>query len=314
MIYEHDQLLLCNVVSWVPYPYDRFPEQIYRCPAVLSIGATSSVTNNSDSIAAAIRADDFLCSPSAYCNWSNNPFMLHTKWWLAEIAPRHDAASVSVPVCQRATCTLFSSGSCSLPVRWLRHGGAASLVMHVCTSVPVASVSRPAAFTMPADALCVVWLWLWLQAAHHTCFECFMQDIPELWRGRPYVIAQGMGLFKHVDYRKYPNGKSEERIFRPSAPSSSASPSPSASLAAVELAPTLPSWRLASQPCSWKAADPIRDVGPFLLPMPKLSCLMLVRDEMDCLLETLATYAAAGFLQVENRKQVVPQCFAVDLL
>jgi len=75
-VFKQQANLFCNHYYWIPHPEETWPDKIWRCqdePAV------------------------FYCSKAKYCNWTNNPTLMGTKWWQDEyvnkrfkVATRHD--------------------------------------------------------------------------------------------------------------------------------------------------------------------------------------------------------------------------------
>ncbi len=118
------------------------------------------------------------CTEARYCNWTNNPFLVSKTWWRDEYGA---ALSVSAAPASR----------CAGVTVWL--------------GLPLVARSRHC--DVFADfklyALCFHWVRSQVPDDRLMTLEPFMDSVEGAWKARPWVVALGMGLFKHADANKF---------------------------------------------------------------------------------------------------------------
>jgi hypothetical protein len=81
-VFKNQPNLLCNFFHWIDNPEKRWPEKFWGC------GPGGAVDGAAD------RSKVFYCSKAFYCNWTNNPFLIHKRWWRDEYELRFHEAKV----------------------------------------------------------------------------------------------------------------------------------------------------------------------------------------------------------------------------
>ncbi len=112
------------------------------------------------------------CSKPDFCNWTNNPSMVTKTWW-------HNEYEVAFPVSGMIPPPLYQTVHSKHPNRRF---GPSSLLL-----------------------FCVSWYACQGTGAYNN-LESHMNWVKGAWTGRPWVIAQGEGLFKHADANNFGGG------------------------------------------------------------------------------------------------------------
>lgn len=166
-VFKQQPNLLCNFFHWIDSPEKRWPEHFWPC------GSGKAVDGSSD------RSKVFYCSKAYYCNWTNNPVLISKKWWHEQYEMHFKEFKVCA--CVRV-CTCVCAAHC--------HGCVPAYAFACARRVLVCS------YLCPCVCVCQ-------NADPYADLEYYMNWEPNAWNDRPWVVAQGEGVFKHVDKKKW---------------------------------------------------------------------------------------------------------------
>jgi hypothetical protein len=173
-VFSRQPNLLCNFYHWVDSPEVRWPEKFYPC------GENPTAVDG-----AADRSKVFYCSKAFYCNWSNNPFLIKKQWWHDEYVVNFDKFTVRRPV-ERA------------------HPSQCAIRLHAGHRTRQRVLVLGFVWLLCAVCMGVVLVPSTLQSINpYEDLELYMNWEPNAWNDRPFVVAQGEGMFRHVDKKKW---------------------------------------------------------------------------------------------------------------